>query len=383
MLVTFFTEIRYNYYAIIVFALIWVYKKRYKASREILLQSKVYISLCIYFAFVLVSLLYSEDLSYGLRVVESKSTLIVLPILLTGFTWDSLLRKDILKVFVICTFLLTVYSLVTTFYHFDMGSDWSYFSWILPQTSALSSNYYAIYLSIAILALIFEFPRVRSTVSMAILIFVIFYFACFLALLASRAALVGTVLVIVFFSIFTISRNHGQERYRGIVIFSLTILTSFVLISTAPYLKSRIKQSVYNFPTDPRYKLFVSVVNVFQKSPVFGVGVGDVKDELIEEYRKAENVEAYTNKYNAHNDWLQILISTGLVGFVLFLNFFFRLIKVAWNSKDLYSISFLLFFITVSLTESTLERNKGIMFFAFFVTFFFIIKRETFLKSTT
>jgi O-antigen ligase len=128
---------------------------------------------------------------------------------------------------------------------------------------------------------------------------------------------------------------------------------------------------------------------VFLRNPILGVGIGDVQDESVKEYIRDNNTEAYTNKYNAHNDWLQILLTTGTVGFVLFLNFFLRLVKKAWVSKDLYMISFVIFYVVVSMTESILERNKGILFFSFFITFFFILKKpgeplfDTLYKKTT
>lgn len=367
-------DVKSNYYAIIALGFFWAYKKRYRLSMDVLRQSRIFLALCIFVAFLIISFLYTTNLSYGLRAIEKKSALILLPILLTGICWDKQLRNDIFKLFVLSAIVLTVYSIVTTFIKFDIGSDMSYFSWVLPQTSSLPSNYYSLFLSFAILIVIFEFKEFQSSVSKPVLILIIFYLACFLALLGSRSALMGMVLVLIFFATFKIFRQRGAERKKGFVIFLSTILMSVLLVNTVPYLNSRVKQSVYHFTTDPRYQLLKSNVNVFLKDPLLGVGIGDVQDALAAEYVRTENTEAYQDKYNSHNDWFQVLITTGIVGLILFIYLIFELVREAWLTKDLYRISFLLFFAVISMTESILERNKGVIFFSFFVTFFFILK---------
>jgi hypothetical protein len=65
-------------------------------------------------------MLYSSNISYGLKTLESKSALIILPILLAGIRWDMQLKNNVLKLFVFVVLLATLYSLVTTFIRFDI-----------------------------------------------------------------------------------------------------------------------------------------------------------------------------------------------------------------------------------------------------------------------
>ena len=384
MVITFFIDTKSNYYALIALSIFWIYNKRYKQSIKVLKHSSIFLSLCIYIAFLIASFLYTEDFSYGLRALEKKSGLIILPILLTGLQWNKSLKEDVLKLFVFTLFILTVYSLITTFIKYEIGSDISYFSWILPFTSSFSANYYSLFLAFGILIIVFEFRQFQSLLSAPITIAFIVYLGAFLPLLTSRSAILGLIAILLMYAIFKISKS-ANERKKGFTVLVLTFLMLVVVLSTVPYLNTRIKQSIFHFSADPRYKLFKSTVNVFLRNPLLGVGIGDVQDELTAEHLRTNNVEAYTNKYNAHNDWLQIVLGTGLVGLVFFSHFFLQLIKKAWRTRDLYMVTFVLFFLITSMTQSILERNKGIIFFSFFTTLFFILNHnpESLIKTST
>ncbi len=356
-------------------ALFWIYEKRYKLSIEVLGHSRIFISLCVFFSFLIISLLYTENISTWSKAVEKKSGLIILPILLTGIHWDNNLRKDVFRLFVASVFCLTIYSFVTTLIRPDIDlSDMAYFSWVLPESSSLTSNYYSLFLTFAILILIFEFRMFHASIAKPVLILVIIYLAVFLALLASRTAIAGTILILLFFATHKVLSQNKRERGKGIIIILLTVSLSIGLVMSIPYLNNRFRQSVFHFANDPRHLLFKDNISVFLKNPIFGVGIGDVQDELVKEHLTSGNMEAYTRKYNAHNDWFQILIAAGLVGFALFAYLYYEMIRMAWSKKERYMISFLIYFTLISMTESILERNKGVIFFSFFLTMFFILK---------
>ena len=318
VVITLFTNIQSNYYVLIGLAGFWLYEKRYRLSWGVLKDSRIFIAICIYLAVLIVSFLYTENYAGGLKALEKKSSLIILPILLTGIYWDQNLKNNAFKCFVASTLVLTAYSIVSTLGRPGIDlTDMAYFSWVLPESSALGANYYSLFLTFAILILIFEFKTFQRTIPKALIISGILYLTIFLAMLASRTAIISTILILLIFATRNILKQSKRDRNRGLLIFGLTVALSVVLVASVPYLNSRFLQSVYHYKNDPRYELFQDNLNVIKRNPVLGVGIGDVQGELIKEHLASQNMEAYAHKYNAHNDWLQIMIGTGLCYYAL------------------------------------------------------------------
>jgi O-antigen ligase len=83
---------------------------------------------------------------------------------------------------------------------------------------------------------------------------------------------------------------------------------------------------------------------------------------------------SYLNEFNAHNEYLSILLKWGLAGLILFLYILCRGAWMAWQRNDVLFFSFIVLIAVVSLSENLLDLNKGIFFYAFFFSFF--LKRD-------
>ncbi len=120
-----------------------------------------------------------------------------------------------------------------------------------------------------------------------------------------------------------------------------------------------------------RLAIWDCATDVIKRHPLAGVGVGDAQQTLQEAY---ENRKFYFasrhNTYNAHNQFLEQWLMTGIVGCLLFiLALAIPLILSLKNDKLLYSL-FLIIFICFCLTESVLEVTKGVVWFSFFNSIF-------------
>lgn len=99
---------------------------------------------------------------------------------------------------------------------------------------------------------------------------------------------------------------------------------------------------------------------------IFGVGPGDAQHEIQECYFRYQSW-FYDYRYNSHNQYLTYLISSGLLGFMLFGAILSIGLVKAFRSQ----YQFLLFLfgscLVASLSESVFLVNKGIVFFAFWL----------------
>ena len=103
-----------------------------------------------------------------------------------------------------------------------------------------------------------------------------------------------------------------------------------------------------------------------------GVGTGDVQDSLQQTYenRKFYFASMY-NRYNAHNQYLQITLANGLTGLLILLScIFYPLLYYRKKFSGNIYFLFLLLFAVISITESLLEVNKGIIWYSFFNSIF-------------
>jgi O-antigen ligase len=109
---------------------------------------------------------------------------------------------------------------------------------------------------------------------------------------------------------------------------------------------------------------------IIKESPL-GVGTGDINDAMVSAYRK-QNLDQLADKgLNPHNEYLQLAVSVGILAALIFLFSLFYPFPHIIRSEDwIYGI-FLLSVMAQFSVESMLEKQSGVIFFAFFNTFFF------------
>jgi len=109
--------------------------------------------------------------------------------------------------------------------------------------------------------------------------------------------------------------------------------------------------------------------SIFKANPIFGVGIGDLKEEMALAYQ--QNYPSQKVMY-PHNMFLTILAGMGLPALLIFM------IAFSWpllRWKNSGSLLFLFFYLSIGLsflTENTLFRSMGLCTYAYFL--FLILK---------
>ncbi|MCT4581750.1 MAG: O-antigen ligase family protein [Flavobacteriales bacterium] len=110
-------------------------------------------------------------------------------------------------------------------------------------------------------------------------------------------------------------------------------------------------------------------VELFKHNFWFGVGLGDVHDEFLTYYEENNSLLKGKNRKRVHNQYMSFAVGLGVFGLIIWLFIlYFPIVKKPRN-KNIY----LLFILIISLsflTDNTLERQAGVMFFAFFNSLF-------------
>ena len=116
--------------------------------------------------------------------------------------------------------------------------------------------------------------------------------------------------------------------------------------------------------TNVRYQTWDASLKLLKNKPLVGVGVQNLQQEQLNMYETLEYERPLREKYNAHNQYLDLLAGAGLLPLC------FWLICLFWQRSfnkqyfKFYTIALSVFLLSF-LTESMLETARGVMLFSF------------------
>jgi O-antigen ligase len=128
-----------------------------------------------------------------------------------------------------------------------------------------------------------------------------------------------------------------------------------------------------------------------KKRWLVGVSPGDAQNELDNKYKQYNFYQGNSQTgdtgflgYNTHNQFLQCLLQSGIIGLLTLLYLCYALIRVATKAHlpELWLVTILL--LAFFFTEAVLQNQKGIVSFTFFPLFMYYSKwsRTTYIPSS-
>ena len=165
-------------------------------------------------------------------------------------------------------------------------------------------------------------------------------------IMSSRGAILGlTIYFLGLFSYYAVKRifklSKTYQAQTSIIIFSLSLITAFfshtLLFKNQQTFKvlNRMNSFEGDSSTSARLEYLDYSINMFKESPILGKGIGTWKVNSIDQI--GEKLIEYQVPYHAHNDILQLLAETGVLGALLYLSIFtiplFFLFKTFFNTK--------------------------------------------------
>lgn len=174
---------------------------------------------------------------------------------------------------------------------------------------------------------------------------------------------------------------HPATRLKKVTVVMLAVIMAAGIIVVNPTLRHKMQEVFLmdqnTIPLDQdaslgrswngialRKAIWTCSADVLSKHYLWGVGTGDVQDELQHAYHHRQFYFASQyNHFNAHNQYLQSWIAHGLVGLLAVLAMVF--LPVYWTGRKSIFVIVGFCWLLCWLTESMLETNKGIVIFAF------------------
>lgn len=372
---------------IILLVLNWLMEGRFR-EKFANVSNWRYAALFIAFYLIhIVGLLYSSNMDFGLFDLEIKLSALLFPVIFV--TTSRYTPEQVNKVF--STFLLGC--IVAMIFCFGRGlyrySDTQDINVLLYGELSFFHHptYFAMYLCLAICVLFFyAFKRYDQLVAFQrmALKMLIPLFTVFVILLNAKTGLICLTLILAgaFAYLVLIQKKYLQ----GGVYFVTALILVGSLNWLAPLTFKRFQWAVKVLfeevepdateSTLGRLQVWPVTLELILENPLIGVGTGDIRDELERKYQEKDLEGLMESKLNAHNQYLQTFAALGLIGFlILFLGLLFPAIHSIKQHKPIY-LMFILIIAINSLTESILEVQDGIIFYAFFNSLFMFLVPE-------
>lgn len=341
------------------------------------------------FTTLCVGLLYTENKKEGYAIVERSVCFVLIPFLITPFKLFSRQQKQALLTWFIGTvFIASLYCFGLAIYEFfESGTAYptgqtGHFTYNRFMHQRLSSNigmhaiYLSFYCSFAAIAALHRvlFTNRPKRATLVWNTFLVMFFAGFIFLLKSSLfAFVFPLscILIVFLRV----KNHLLSPKYALAFLLMSLLS---IVFSYKGIQSKLDNfnTSFNFedqsmrPLAMRLAFWTSAWEVIQEHPFLGAGTGDGQDELVKEYQRVHFSIGEKNNFNAHNMYLQYWISNGVLMPLLFVVFLSMLFVKAVQHRNFLFFAFTLYFTFFSLTESTMLKQKGILFFVFFAFLF-------------
>jgi O-antigen ligase len=99
--------------------------------------------------------------------------------------------------------------------------------------------------------------------------------------------------------------------------------------------------------------------------PFFGVGTGDLKEELVKKYEAYHYDYGIRTRLSPHNQFLHTAVILGIFGVLSLALLLGSAFMLAWKNRDWVYLLFVFLVFLNCMTESILERQAGILFFGF------------------
>lgn len=337
---------------------------------------------------ILGTLLYSDNMEYATRKITTMVSLLVFPFVFSMFTKEEIRVvfknvKSYLLLFVLAVFLFNIVGLGYAYYlrpHYSVTEMLIHY----PTLVALHFGKFSIhpiYISmncaIAVLLSFYAMKEYRSKLMIALLLLIDLVLVLFLMWYAKKGPLIALMIAGSLFVVFQRKEQLLKPYLIGLVLIgALIVIGPKTRKNFSELFKIEHIDGGNVTSTNLRYTINQISTQLILNAPFTGYGVGDYNDVLHHAYEQNGNDILVAGKYNAHNQYFSLVLIGGVLCLLALL------LSMAINM--VYAIRFdnqilmllLIFYGIVMCTENILEREDGVIYFAFFLNFFGMLSYE-------
>jgi O-antigen ligase len=332
---------------------------------------------------------YSENINHAFKKIETTGSLIIFPLIFALLLQtDFKLTKKITQRILLSFCLSVVLFLCLSFIYF-WNQEFTFLQTIVHYSNLINIRlglfsihpiYLSIYTGVGMLFLI-KLQDTNKKMKIVYLFMAILY-VLFLAVLARRGPVISLFLIGVLYIIFRFHFKKILWSIFAVALFSVIMLSipkyqnhnRFTDLFDGTVVKDS-SSSLYI-----RYNIYKCSLESVKESPLIGYGLGDVQNKLTDCYT-ANEMGFENNSYNSHNQYIGLLLISGLTGLFLYLYTLYVNLRNSLNFKFYLTASFFFYFIFNFFTENILEREAGVLLYSFFGCLFLYVLEKKKIQS--
>lgn len=334
-------------------------------------KNPVVIAFVLFFFIYLVSLFWTDNIKEGIGLVKRVEYALYLPLFLSFL--DKRFSLSIISAFLGGMF---VSELISYSIHFEIIPNELYWHGIAlyrsyaiddPSPFLHHSHYgMALALSISILAYWILSEAVSTRYRMIWLLFII-TMTINISITGGRIGYLLYVILLFLSLYFALGKKMLIPAFGvAIAIASITIIA----YASSSIFQKRIHETIDSYqifidnPMDFRSSMGYRIglwhysKNVILEHPLIGVGIGDGLDETRQHIVAKDNF--LKSMPHFHNQYIEVLVGTGVIGLIVFLNIFVQIFRFRHDDDKLYPIMILT---TVAIAFSLLTETFHMKFY--------------------
>lgn len=349
----------------------WLIEGRFQEKYQLLKESKVILALSLFIIFNIFSFIWSDNIPNAFEYVKKYWYFLPMIVIFTSIQKEYIQKT--LSAFIFGMFIseIIAYGVFFELWHFKHAT---------PQnpTPFMHHIEYSIFLAFTALILlgrIFREKDIKYKVLYSIFFTTI---SGNLFLTAGRTGQIGFIL-----GLFVLAMISFKNKFKALVVsMLLAVIVLGVAFNFSPTFRDRImlaqssllnsiEKKNYCTSWGSRVGAWVVSKDMIMQYPVIGIGIDDNMQEF---YRLIETKypEMICNEkalVHMHNQYLQILTQTGVIGLILFLFIFYKIGQLKIKAHEYGQIKYI--YLTVILfafiSEVLLHRQFGMALFALII----------------
>lgn len=368
---------------IILLVITWLFTKK-ELDKKKLLPILLFISV---YLFHLIGMFYTDNVDRGMRDLVQKLSLILFPLLLgTGPKLTEKMRKGGMHFFIWGTLIAVISSFISSGIEYGATGNPAVF-YMSNFSPAHHPSYISFYVVTALAMLLLKIEETQEKKRMVSIWLAVVFLSLSLVFPASKMGFLNWAMVFILFLakwLFSKARLKKQA-----FILTGTGLLFLVFLKFDPVARARLEKAVavtseLDQPKEEsqvesntaRLYAWSTALDIITKTP-FGVGTGDINQAMVSSFRE-QNLDYLADKsLNPHNEYLQLAVALGIPAALFFIFSLFYPFGIIIRTEDwIYGI-FLLSVLAQFSVESMLEKQSGVIFFAFFNAFFFFSPKSS------
>ncbi|MDN5289481.1 MAG: hypothetical protein JWR38_5755 [Mucilaginibacter sp.] len=377
-------DLFYSHIILISFALhTFIHLKKEKlrsllSSKLLVLPSVLYISI--------IATVYTLNLPAAFTEWTLRIPVLLFPVL---FSFNDLdlkkYRSKLLLIFsLVCTatvcYLYADALITIRHYHLPIRALFSesFTNHNFAQPINIHATFFSFQLVIAVVNILYVLMKRSVSRSLSV-----FYALCCFILICSIIQLSSKSILFILFMVVNIILPYylltGRSRQKFILTgFSISALVVIVVLSLSTFRERYVtlfKDDLSTDKTEPRnsdtrLERWRVAAERIKARPLLGYGSGSEIGLLKDDFYNAKLYSSYLHGLNAHNEYISMLIKSGIWGLLIYLLTLIYGFKACIKKKDVVFTGFMLVIAIVSFSENILDVDKGVMFYSFFFSFF-------------